>query len=90
MLAGIWRSALAQLAVAATLIVFLAFPADRFIGLAIDGMPSFGIIGALIGHAIVGVPVGLIHDAVGGSPVEAWIPKQPHPVPRLNTRLMPL
>ncbi|MEL6642671.1 MAG: DUF4345 domain-containing protein [Pseudomonadota bacterium] len=48
MLLGIWRSSLAQLAVAATLIVFLAFPAGRFIGLAIDGMPSSGIIGALI------------------------------------------
>ena len=48
MLLGIWKSALAQLAVAATLIVFLAFPAGRFIGLAVDGMPSFGIIGALL------------------------------------------
>lgn len=48
MLAGIWRSALAQLGVAATLIVFLAFPAGRFVGLAVDGMPSSGIIGALI------------------------------------------
>ncbi len=48
MLLGIWRSALAQLAVAATLIVFLAFPAGRFIGLVVDGMPSSGIIAALI------------------------------------------
>ena len=48
MLAGIWRSALAQLAVAVTLVVFLAFPAGRFVGLAVDGMPSSGIIGALI------------------------------------------
>jgi len=48
MLLGIWRSAMAQLAVASTLIVFLAFPAGRFIGLVVDGMPSSGIIGALI------------------------------------------
>lgn len=48
MLAGIWRSALAPLAVAATFIVFLAFPAGRLIGLAIDGVPSGGIIGALV------------------------------------------
>ena len=46
MLLGIWRSALAQLAVAATLVIFLAFPAGRIIGLAVDGIPSFGIIGA--------------------------------------------
>ena len=48
MLLGIWRSAWAHLAVAATLVVFLAFPTGRFIGLAVDGMPSFGIIAALI------------------------------------------
>ncbi len=48
MLLGIWRSALAQLAVASTLIVFLTFPAGRFIGLAVDGIPSSGIIGALL------------------------------------------
>lgn len=48
MLTGIWRSAMAQLAVAATLIVFLAFPAGRLIGLAVDGMPSGAIIGALV------------------------------------------
>ena len=48
MLLGIWRSSMAGLAVAATLIVFLAFPAGRFIGLVADGMPSGGIIGALV------------------------------------------
>ncbi|MEP4196830.1 MAG: DUF4345 domain-containing protein [Aliishimia sp.] len=48
MLLGIWRSALAQLAVSATLIVFLAFPAGRLIGLVVDGMPTSGIIGALL------------------------------------------
>lgn len=48
MLTGIWRTAMAQLAVAASLIVFLAFPAGRLIGVAVDGMPSGGIIGALV------------------------------------------
>ncbi len=48
MLLGIWRSALSQIAVAATLVVFLAFPMGRLISLAIDGAPSFGIFGALI------------------------------------------
>lgn len=48
MLLGIWRTAMAGLAVAATLIVFLAFPAGRFVGLAFDGMPSGAIVGALI------------------------------------------
>lgn len=47
MLVGIWRATLVQLAVAATLVVFLAFPAGRFIGLAVDGLPSPGILAAL-------------------------------------------
>jgi len=46
MLAGIWRAAMAPLAIAATFIVFLAFPVGRLIGLAIDGVPSGGILGA--------------------------------------------
>lgn len=47
-LLGVWRSALAQLAMTATLVVFLAFPAGRVIGIALDGLPSTGIIWALI------------------------------------------
>ena len=47
MLAGIWRSAFTHLAIAASLIVFLAFPTGRLIGLVLDGVPSGGIIGAL-------------------------------------------
>ncbi|MEM6384842.1 MAG: DUF4345 domain-containing protein [Pseudomonadota bacterium] len=53
MLLGIWRSSVAQLAVAATLIVFLAFPAGRFIGIALDGMPSAGIVAALILEIVI-------------------------------------
>ncbi|WP_425049424.1 DUF4345 domain-containing protein [Psychromarinibacter sp. S121] len=47
MLAGIVRRALAQVAVMLTLIVYTAFPAGRLLGLALDGMPSGGILGAL-------------------------------------------
>ncbi|WP_425100571.1 DUF4345 domain-containing protein [Tropicibacter sp. S64] len=47
MLAGIVNTALRQAAMMAALTVFLAFPAGRAIGLAIDGMPSGGILGAL-------------------------------------------
>ncbi len=48
MLVGIWRAAAAPLSIAAALTVFLAFPAGRLIGLAVDGLPSDGIIGALV------------------------------------------
>ena len=47
MLVGIWRKEMSQIAIVAALTVFLAFPAGRLIGLAVDGMPSSGIIGAL-------------------------------------------
>ncbi len=69
MLLGIWRSALAQLAVAATLIVFLAFPAGRLIGLALDGMPSVGIVGALVLEvAIAALCVFAFRKRLSGSP----------------------
>jgi hypothetical protein len=48
MLAGIVRHAWAPLSIAAALTVFLAFPAGRLVGLVVDGMPSAGILGALI------------------------------------------
>ncbi|MGI1663571.1 DUF4345 domain-containing protein [Palleronia sp. KMU-117] len=47
MLAGIVRQALAQVAVAFALAVFLAFPAGRLVSLAVDGLPSSGILAAL-------------------------------------------
>lgn len=53
MFVGIWRSAMAQLAVAATLIVFLAFPTGRFVGIIVDGMPSSGIIGAFVFEIVI-------------------------------------
>jgi hypothetical protein len=48
MLVGIWRAAMMQVSIAAALTVFLAFPAGRLIGLVVDGMPSGGVIGALV------------------------------------------
>jgi len=48
MLAGILRATLARTSVVAALIVFLAFPAGRLVGIVADGMPSGGILGALI------------------------------------------
>lgn len=48
MLVGIIRHSWAQTSIAAALIVFLAFPAGRLVGLVADGMPSSGILGALI------------------------------------------
>ena len=48
MLAGIVRPALRQAALVAALTVFLAFPAGRVVGLAVDGLPSVEILGALM------------------------------------------
>lgn len=48
MLAGILRPALQHTAVVAALTVFLAFPAGRVLGLVADGMPSSGILTALV------------------------------------------
>ncbi|SDH91723.1 DUF4345 domain-containing protein [Lutimaribacter saemankumensis] len=48
MLMGILRPAMAAVSKAASLTVFLAFPAGRLIGLAIEGLPSTGILAALV------------------------------------------
>ena len=53
MLAGIVRPALRQAAVMAALTVFLAFPAGRVLGLVIDGMPSNGVLGALVLELVI-------------------------------------
>ncbi|RYH06208.1 DUF4345 domain-containing protein [Tropicimonas sp. IMCC6043] len=47
MLAGIARQAWSGVAMVAALTVFLAFPAGRLVGLAVDGMPSGSILSAL-------------------------------------------
>lgn len=48
MLAGLIRPAQTQAAIVAALTIFLAFPAGRLVGVAMDGMPSGGIVGALL------------------------------------------
>lgn len=53
MLAGIVRSTLRQAAVVAALTVFLAFPAGRVLGLVADGIPSSGILGALVLELVI-------------------------------------
>ncbi len=48
MLLGIRRQAILPVAMAVALTVFIAFPAGRLVGLAVDGMPSGSVIGALV------------------------------------------
>jgi len=54
MLLGIFREALSEAAVVAALAVFLAFPAGRIVSLALDGMPSMAIVGALLLELAIG------------------------------------
>ena len=55
MLAGIVKPALRQAAVVAALTIFVAFPAGRVLGLVADGIPSSGILGALILELVIAV-----------------------------------
>lgn len=48
MLSGLFGSAMTVPAIVAAMTVFIAFPAGRLVGIAFDGMPSDGIIGALL------------------------------------------
>ncbi|MCG6883604.1 MAG: DUF4345 domain-containing protein [Silicimonas sp.] len=48
MLAGSFRPALGHAAFVAAQTVFLAFPAGRVLGILADGIPSHGILGALV------------------------------------------
>lgn len=47
MLAGVARAALARVGLVCAFAVYLAFPGGRVVSLALDGMPSQGILGAL-------------------------------------------
>lgn len=47
MLSGVFRSPMAPIALAAALMVYLAFPGGRIVGIVLDGMPSGSVIGAL-------------------------------------------
>lgn len=53
MLAGIVRAALAPIALAVALTVFLAFPLGRIVGIVMDGLPSGSVIGALAFEIII-------------------------------------
>lgn len=53
MFVGIFQQKWVSVSIAAALTVFTAFPAGRLIGLAVDGVPSRGIIAALIIELII-------------------------------------
>ncbi|TCP41489.1 DUF4345 domain-containing protein [Rhodovulum marinum] len=53
MLLGVRRSAVAPVSMAAALTVFITFPVGRLVGLAVDGMPSGSVIGALVVELII-------------------------------------
>ena len=53
MLAGVFRAAMAPIALAVALTVYLAFPVGRIVGIVMDGMPSGSVIGALVFEIII-------------------------------------
>jgi hypothetical protein len=53
MLLSIRRHAVLPVGMAVALTVFIAFPAGRLVGLAVDGMPSGSVIGALVVELII-------------------------------------
>nr|WP_321455735.1 DUF4345 domain-containing protein [uncultured Cohaesibacter sp.] len=55
MLLGIVKQSYATIAIVAAQTVFLAFPAGRLVSLAIDGMPSEGILAALAFELVIAV-----------------------------------
>lgn len=55
MLLGIQRHAVLTVAMAVALTVFIAFPVGRLVGLAVDGVPSSSVIGALAVELIIAV-----------------------------------
>lgn len=55
MLAGLFRADWARLSFSAALVVFLAWPAGRLIGLLADGAPSGSILAALVAELAIGL-----------------------------------
>ena len=53
MLLGIWRHTVQPAAMMISLTVFIAFPAGRLVGIAVDGIPSGGILGALVTELVI-------------------------------------
>ena len=65
MLSGVFRPTWAPVALVAALTVYLAFPLGRIVSLALDGMPSGSVMGAL---AIEVILAGLCIAAFTGHP----------------------
>lgn len=66
MLLGIWIRTFLPISIAAALTVFIAFPAGRVVGMAMDGMPSGGIVAALfIELAIAGLCLVAFRQRLG-------------------------
>lgn len=53
MLLGIQRQAFLPASMAVALTVFIAFPVGRLAGLAVDGVPSGSVIGALVAELVI-------------------------------------
>ncbi|WP_138422343.1 DUF4345 domain-containing protein [Maritimibacter alexandrii] len=53
MLLGIWRQPMLLPAIVSALTVFIAFPVGRLVGLAVDGMPSGSLVGALLFELLI-------------------------------------
>ncbi|MEN8677576.1 MAG: DUF4345 domain-containing protein [Alteriqipengyuania sp.] len=53
MLLGTWQDAVVPAAMTAALTVFFGFPVGRLVGIAVDGMPSGSVVGALFAELII-------------------------------------
>ncbi|MBF9035986.1 DUF4345 domain-containing protein [Rhodobacterales bacterium HKCCE2091] len=68
MLAGMLRAGWTRAGLVAALCVYLAFPAGRLVGLAVDGMPSGPVLGALaVEVAIAALCVLAFRRGIGGA-----------------------
>lgn len=77
MLLGIWRDALAPVSRTLALTVFLAFPAGRLLGIAVEGLPSAGILAALAAELVIALLCLLAFRPAAG---RAALPlADPHP-----------
>ncbi|GGH41344.1 protein of unknown function [Cribrihabitans marinus] len=73
MLLGIRSLTMLPVSIALALTVFIAFPAGRFIGLGVDGMPSASVIGALV------VELGIAALCLAAFRRRLWQPARVHP-----------
>ena len=54
MLLGLWSQTIRPASIAFAMTVFLAFPGGRLVSLALDGVPSSSVLGALIVEVAIG------------------------------------